>query len=280
MDYRIIALDIDGTLTNSRKEIPATTLHALLDIQAKGYKVVLASGRPTPGMRNLAQKLQLDSFGSYILSYNGGRITECSTNRIIYQKMLPKSVVPDIYAFCLENDVGMLTYDNDSIITGTRIDQYMETESRINGLPIRTVPEFAEYIDFDINKCLLTAEPEYLAEIEIRLRKMYGDSLNIYRSEPFFLEIMPQNIDKAHGLNILLSDIGLTSEQLISCGDGYNDITMIEFAGLGIAMANAQERVKSAANYITLSNDNDGILHVIEKFIWKGQPAMPTSLSL
>lgn len=82
MNYRIIALDLDGTLTNSRKEIPASTLRALLDIQEMGYKVVLASGRPTPGMRHLAAKLQLDKYGSYILSYNGGEITECRTNQI------------------------------------------------------------------------------------------------------------------------------------------------------------------------------------------------------
>lgn len=267
MDYRIIALDIDGTLTDSAKEIPPSTLAALLHIQQKGYKVVLASGRPTPGMRCLAQKLQLDKFGSYILSYNGGEITECRTNRVVYSKTLPREIVPEVFAFAKANKIGLMTYTNDCIITGTAIDPFMETESRINGLPIQFVPDFAEYVDFDVNKCLLTAEPDHLAAIEIKLNEMYGDKFSIYRSEPFFLEFMPQNIDKAHGLSILLSDIGLTPEQLISCGDGYNDITMIEFAGLGVAMANAQEKVKSKADYVTLSNDNNGILHVIEKFI-------------
>jgi len=279
MNYRIIALDLDGTLTNSKKEIPASTLHALLDIQEKGYKVVLASGRPTPGMRDLAKKLQLGRYGSYILSYNGGEITECSTNRVVYKKTLPREIVPEIFAFAKAHNIGLLTYTDDCIITGTVIDRFMEKESAINGLPIKFVPNFTEYVDFDINKCLLTGEPDYLASMEIKLNEIYGTSFNIYRSEPFFLEFMPQNIDKAHGLNILLSDIGLTPEQLICCGDGYNDITMIEFAGLGIAMENAQERVKSVADYITRSNDDNGILHVIEKFIWKHSPAVSASVS-
>ena len=91
--------------------------------------------------------------------------------------------------------------------------------------------------------------------------------LNIYCSDPFFLEIMPQNIDKAHSLAKLLSSIGLTTDQMICCGDGYNDITMIETAGLGVAMQNAQPLVREKADYITKSNDEDGVLHVIQQFL-------------
>ena len=274
MDYRMIALDLDGTLTNSEKKISEPTLQALLDIQEKGFKVVLASGRPTPGISKLAQKLKLASYGGYVLSYNGGQIIECSTSRIIHQKLLPLSIIPGIFAFAKANNVGLMTYTSDCILTGTATDKYMETESRICGLPIRTVPDFVESIDFDINKCLLTGEPAYLAEVEVKLRELYGKSFSLYRSEPFFLEFMPQDIDKAYGLKLLLADVGLSPEQLICCGDGFNDITMIEYAGLGVAMANAQECVKSVANYVTASNDEDGILHVIEKFILQKAPVL------
>ena len=91
--------------------------------------------------------------------------------------------------------------------------------------------------------------------------------LYIYCSDPFFLEIMPPQVDKAHSLLKLLSSIGLTSDQMICCGDGYNDITMIETAGLGVAMANAQPLVRERADYITKSNDDDGVLHVINEFL-------------
>ncbi len=267
MDYRIIALDLDGTLTNTRKEISPLTLHALLEIQEKGYKVVIASGRPTPGCRHIAETLQLGKYASYILSYNGGQITDCSSGRIVYQKIFPREFLPDLYEFALANDVGLTTYTEECMVTGTRTDKYMESESKVNSLPIKTVPNFVEYMDFDVNKCLVTADPDHLAKIEIQLKEIYGTALNIYRSEPYFLEVMPKDIDKAHGLKMLLADLGLTADQLIACGDGYNDLTMIQFAGLGVAMQNAQPVVKAAADYVTSSNDSNGILHVIEKFI-------------
>ena len=100
-----------------------------------------------------------------------------------------------------------------------------------------------------------------------QLQAKYHGLLNIYRSEPFFLEIMPRNIDKAKSLQKLLNSIGLTAEEMICCGDGYNDLSMIEYAGLGVAMANAQPIIKDSADFITRSNDEDGIIHVINLFM-------------
>lgn len=91
--------------------------------------------------------------------------------------------------------------------------------------------------------------------------------LNIYLSEPFFLEIMPKNIDKAQSLQKLLNSIGLTANEMICCGDGFNDLSMIEYAGLGVAMENAQPIIKETADFITRSNDEDGVLHVIDTFM-------------
>ena len=99
------------------------------------------------------------------------------------------------------------------------------------------------------------------------MREKFGWVLNIFRSEPFYLEIVPQSIDKANSLARLLEHLGMKREQMICCGDGFNDRSMIEFAGLGVAMENAQEEVKAVADYITASNDKDGIVEVVEKFI-------------
>jgi Cof subfamily protein (haloacid dehalogenase superfamily) len=106
-----------------------------------------------------------------------------------------------------------------------------------------------------------------LEELMPHLQQKFHKLLNIYRSEPFFLEIMPQNIDKAYSLQKLLNSIGLTADSMICCGDGFNDISMIEYAGLGVAMENAQPIVKETADFITKSNDEDGILHVINTFL-------------
>lgn len=267
MAYEILVLDIDGTLTTSEKTISKDTLNAVLKIQERGHKVVLASGRPTPGIRDIAKQIKLNEYGGYILSFNGAKIINCKTNEIIYQKTLPNDVIGDLHKSAVEFGVGIITYSDDEIISGTDIDEYMEIEARINHMPLRKVENFGEYVTFDVNKCLMTGEPSHLAKVEEKMKERYGHFLNIYRSEPFFLEVVPQRVDKADSLSHLLERLNLSKTQMISCGDGYNDLTMIQYAGMGVAMANAQEVVKEAADYITLSNDEDGIAHVINQFI-------------
>lgn len=267
MEYRLIALDIDGTLTNSEKRISTPTLKALLDIQKMGYKVVIASGRPTKGLASFADELMLDKYGSYVLSYNGGLITDWRTKEAVYRQTLPKDVIPELYDFAVQNNVGIITYEGDTIIAGTEINRYMQLEANITGMDIKKVDNFPEYVTFPAIKCLMSGEPELIEELEKVLKKRYKSLLNIFRSEPFFLEIMPKNIDKAHSLLHLLSSLGLSSEQMICCGDGFNDISMIEVAGLGVAMSNAQDVVKAAADFITDSNDDNGILKVIDRFM-------------
>lgn len=267
MIYEMLVLDLDGTLTNSQKKITPPTREALIEIQQNGKKVVLASGRPTPGVVPLAKELDLREYGSYILSFNGARITNCATGEIIYNKTLPPSVIPTVYDIAKEYDVDILTYSDDSIISGLGPNEYTEIESRINSLPVKVVDDFAAYIDFPINKILITGDSALTAELEKVLKNKFHSYLNIYRSEPFFLEVMPQNIDKANSLQKLLNSLGLVADQMICCGDGYNDLTMIEYAGLGVAMANAQPVVKESADFITKSNDEDGVLYVINQFM-------------
>lgn len=264
---KVLVLDIDGTLTNSEKEITDATRQGIINIQERGHIVILASGRPTPGMKRYAEELELEKYGGYLLSFNGARITNCKTKEIIFQQILPPMVIPKIYQFAEENDCGIITYVDNCIISGRRIDQYLELESKINNLPMKQVTNFEEYQKYDINKCLLTAEPELAIQYEKQLQEAFKDTLSIYRSEPFFIEIMPQNIDKATSLDKMLASVGLNRENAICCGDGFNDMTMIQYAGIGVAMENAQPAVKKAADYITKSNDEDGIAHVIDKFI-------------
>lgn len=267
MAYEILVLDIDGTLTNSKKEISPKTLDAILSVQERNHTVVIASGRPTAGITALAEKLKLSHYGGYILSFNGAKIINCKTNEVIFQQVLPTDIIPKLHKAAQHYEVGLLTYDGDCIITDMEIDEYMKIESRINNIPIKTIANLPEYVTYPVNKCIMTASGERLAEIEPFIKNEFGDRINVYRSEPFFLELMPHNIDKANSLKILLKHLNLSNEQMICCGDGFNDLSMIEYAGMGVAMSNAQEIVKKAANFITLSNDEDGVAHVIHKFM-------------
>ncbi|MBD5479877.1 MAG: HAD family phosphatase [Lachnospiraceae bacterium] len=267
MNQKILVLDIDGTLTNSNKVITPETKKSLMMMQENGHIIILASGRPSPGMMKYAKELALEKYGGYLLSFNGARIINCRTGDIIYQQTLPRFILPKIYHFAEENGCGLITYCGDYVVSGTGIDEYIELEARINGMPVREVEDFLHFIDFDVNKCLMTAPPEKAEKLTAVLQEKFEGVLSIYRSEPFFIEIMPKNIDKAFSLNRMLEITGLKKENVICCGDGYNDVTMVEYAGIGVAMANAREEVKAVADYITKSNDEDGLVEVIDKFI-------------
>lgn len=267
MNNKILVLDIDGTLTNSEKLISPETKKGLMMIQERGHIIILASGRPTPGMMRYAKELELEKYGGYLLSFNGARIINCRTGDIVYQQTLPRFILPKIYRFAKENECGLITYCGDYVVSGTEIDEYIELEARINGMPVRKVDDFLHFIDFDVNKCLMTAPPEKAEKLTAMLQEKFEGILSIYRSEPFFIEIMPKNIDKASSLNRMLETVGLKKEDVICCGDGYNDVTMVAYAGIGVAMANAKEEVKAVADYITKSNDEDGLVEVIDKFI-------------
>lgn len=268
MRYQVLVLDLDGTLTNSKKEITQPTKEALLDIQKAGKIVVLASGRPLNGVAPLADELQMKRFGGYTLSFNGARITKCSTGETIYNRTLPQESIRPIWEYARSfPGLDIVSYNDTQIISGIAPNEYVQLESRINDMEIVTTEDFPSVLDFPVNKLLIPGDPSTVEKLIEPLQKRYHGLLNIYRSEPYFLEIMPRNIDKAHSLQKLLNSIGLTADQMICCGDGYNDLSMIEYAGLGVAMENAQPLIKESADFITRSNDEDGILHVIELFM-------------
>lgn len=273
MKRKILALDLDGTLTNSRKEITARTKQAIREIQRQGHLVVLASGRPTPGAQAVADKLKLYQYGGYLLSYNGARVIDCRTGELLYQETMPQEVVPQIFAMAEELGIGMMTYQNDEIVAGSKIDEYMELEAGINGLEIHSYADPAAQLKQPVHKCLGTVAPEIAAGIEEKYADVFGQKINVGRSEPFFLELTPMGVDKAASLERLRHLIGCDREDIIACGDGFNDKCMIQYAGMGVAMANAQEVVKENADYVTeKTNDEDGIVEVIEKFILKSRP--------
>jgi len=267
MKYKIIALDIDGTLASSDHKILPETREALIAAQEKGLKVVLASGRPTPGMVHLAKALKLDEFGGFMLSYNGGRITNMKTGEVIHEVFLTPEEAHEIYDLAKENNVNIMAYDGEDIITED-YDEYIQLESDINAMPLKKTDDFKKAVVNQTIKTLTVGDPDHLSEVEKNYIKKFGDRFSICRSMPFFLEVMPQGINKAMSLGRLLNLLGMTPEDMVACGDGFNDIEMVKYAGFGVAMGNAIAEVKAASDYVTRSNDDNGIVDVIEKFIF------------
>ena len=261
MKYKLIVLDLDGTLTNSKKEITPRNRETLIRMQEQGIRLVLASGRPTYGIVPLANE-----FGGFILSYNGGEIINWETQEMVYENVLPNEVVPVLYECARTHQLSILTYDGAEIITENSQDPYVLKEAFLNKMAVRETNDFLTDITLPVAKCLIVGDADKLIPLEAELCLRLQGRINVFRSEPYFLELVPQGIDKALSLAVLLKEIGVAREEVIAIGDGYNDLSMIKFAGLGIAMGNAQEPVKKAADYITLSNEEDGVAEAINKF--------------
>ena len=269
LPYRAIALDLDGTLTNHDKVVTPKTREALLQAEAEGVVIILASGRPTYGIEPVAECLELDKRGGYILSYNGGNIVNAKTGEKLFAQFLPDEVIPILYRYAKEKNHALLGYAGNEIITEMPDDQYVKEESRINKMNIRKVENLFEALEPHPTKLLMTGDPADMLKAENELSEILGDRMDIFRSAPFFLELVPKGIDKAKSLLRLLSKINLTPADMIAFGDGYNDLSMLKLAGMGVAMQNAAPEVRAEADYITLSNEEDGVAAALEHFCKK-----------
>lgn len=266
---KLLVLDIDGTLVNSQKEITPATLAALSRWRAAGHKIAIATGRPTAGVREVAKAARMTEEGGFILSYNGACITDAATGERVSGKFLAPTLPAELAAYVATHpELGIISYEGDAVLSLKEPDRYVVLEAvTINKMELRTRPDFAEYITFPVHKCLITAPPAVAAVHLPVLQKTFGDRAAIFLSEPFFIEVMPHNVDKATSLEEFVPKIGLTREDVICVGDGYNDVSMIRWAGLGVAMANARQPVKDAADRLTLSCDEDGVAALIEEII-------------
>ena len=269
MDYRLIALDIDGTLTNSKKELTPHTRYALIEAQNKGKKVILASGRHPVGIKQLAHDLMLDRYGGYIMAFNGGKIINCETGETVVSKVFPIEYVPDIVSVLKDSNITINTYDDKRIISVNKVNDYTDVEKDILKTEMVVVDDFISAIRFDINKILLAGEPDEIDKYQEIFSKRYDGLLDVFKSAPYFLEMMPFGVTKGSMLPMLLEKLDVKREELVAFGDHYNDMTMIGYAGFGVAMGNAVQDLKKIADYVCETNDDDGVAKTIEKYILK-----------
>lgn len=267
MEYEIIALDVDGTLTNSEKKITPRTRTALIEAQQQGKKVVVASGRHQFGLRQIAQELRLDRFGGYVMAFNGGRVIDAATGEVMSAKYFPQQYIKPVCDMVKDENITVMTYEGDTLIMNDKVNEYSFIESKILGMEYKQVEDIAEYVTFDVNKLLLAGDPALLDEYEKLFIAKYKGYFDVFKSCPFFLEIMPFGVNKGACIRPLLEKLSLTREQLIACGDSYNDMTMIGYAGLGVCMENGENDVKKIADLVADSNDNDGVAKIVEEYM-------------
>lgn len=266
MKHKLLVLDVDGTLLNNNNEISKGTKAALLKVQQMGLQIVLASGRPTHGILPLAQELELDNYGGYIMSYNGGQIFNVQTGERLFERRIDTDWMPYLEKKALKNNFPIFTYQKDQIITNSPDNPHILDEARLNDMQVIGVSSFSNAVDFEPCKVMLVSDDaQNLAGLEAHWKKRLGGSLDVFPSESFYLEVVPEGINKGNTLSILLDILKIEKENVIALGDGVCDIPMLQLVGTGIAMGNAIDAVKSCVDYITLSNDEDGIAVALEK---------------
>ena len=268
MKYKLLVLDVDGTLLNDAKEISKRTLAALLKIQQMGVRIVLASGRPTYGLLPLAKSLELGNYGGFILSYNGCQIINAQNGDILFERRINPEMLPYLEKKARKNGFAIFTYHDDTLITDSPDNEYIKNEALLNNLKIIREDEFSTAIDFAPCKCMLVSDKEKaLIGLEQHWEKRLAGTLDAFRSEPYFLEVVPCGVNKANTLGALLEHLGVTREEVIAVGDGVCDVTMLQLAGMGVAMGHSQDSVKVCADYVTASNEEDGVALAVEKLI-------------
>ncbi len=272
---KAILLDIDGTLTNDQKIITPRTRDALLAAQSDGAVLVLASGRPSMGLTGFADVLHMKEHNGVFVCFNGAKSVNYQTNEVYFQQTLTveqgKRVLEHMHKFnvCPIYDRGAYMYLENAFFT---IERYgapwtiAEYEAHNNNYLLCEVANNAEFMDWELNKILVAGQPEYLQEVWQQMAAPFEGELSSMFTAPFYYEFTPLGVDKTRALRETFATLGIDRSEVIAFGDAQNDQSMIEWAGTGVAMGNAVDEVKAVADYVTLSNNEDGIAAALEHF--------------
>lgn len=291
--YKLMTIDLDGTLLNSFGEVSENTRKALLEAKARGTEVVLASGRPISSTESLAVELGVDN---YLISGNGAAVYDIKEQKVIYDRFLSKDQVMKIAKLCDENSFFYNVYTEDEVIASSlnynvlfyhkenvkkieerrthinvvqNIMEYIEQSGKEKFLKI-TVCDESQFIFNSIMRRLKEIEGIDVLETAYMSRKKIKDGTDDVDIQYYYTEITNKNVNKWSAIEYLLEKLNIKPEEVISIGDNLNDKEMIENAGLGVVMGNSNPIMKELADEIVADNNSEGVLEAINKFILNG----------
>ncbi|MGL6260911.1 Cof-type HAD-IIB family hydrolase [Vibrio sp. WXL210] len=266
--YKLIALDLDGTLLASDKRISEQNQQAIAKARAAGVTVVLASGRPIQGMVDKLELLGINSDRDFVLCYNGSMVQNIATGEVIHQQIIDgkaakkvarKAKALGVYCHAFSTELGLIT---------TEHNPYTQIETDINGTPATEMNFESLEDDHPIIKVMMVGPAEKITQTSAAIDEQLRQEFNVVQSAPYFLEFLNPLSNKGIGVAAIAEYLNIPAEQVIAMGDAENDHHMLRYAGLGIAMSNAMEETKQIADHITISNDEHGVAHCIEQFIF------------
>lgn len=269
-----ILLDIDGTLTNDDKIITPKTVAALKAAQDKGVVLVLASGRADQGLHSFADALDMKNHGGVFVAFNGAKSLNYQTGEVYFEQVMTvdqgRRVLEHMKSFDVASciDLGEYMLTNNAYFRiqkdGAPWD-IIEYEAHNNGFLVREERDLPATVDWGINKILNAGEPDYLQEHWQEMSAPFEGELSAMFTAPFYYEFTPLGVDKSRALRETFAALGIDQSEIAAFGDAQNDRTMIEWAGCGVAMGNAVDEVKAVADFVTLSNNEDGIAYAMEQ---------------
>ena len=264
MEYKLVAVDMDGTLLTPDLEISKQTIETINKVIEKGVIFTLSTGRMYLAAMPFADMLKLDV---PIITCNGALIKCSKTGKIYDEKIIDKELSREIIKYCEEAGLALSIYREDNIYIKENSEN-VGIHAKLDHVKPEVVEDFYELLDGPIIKIMFNSSEKYkLKQHTEKLHELYKEKLNFYFSLPYFVEIVHKEANKRNALESLAVKFNIKREEIIAIGDNFNDMDMIEYAGLGVAMGNAPDYLKDAAEFVTHSNDEDGVRHVLERFI-------------
>lgn len=270
MTIKLVAIDIDGTLLNDQYEVTPEVKKALKAAEDKGVSIVLCTGRPLPGVQLLLNELDLLKENDYVITYNGSLVQNTQTGTVISRYGLTSDDFITVEAMARRVGSHLHVIDEESIYTPNRdISPYTVHESSLVGMPIkfRTPEEITTQVS--PVKMMMIDEPEILDAAIAKLPESFKNQYTTVKSAAFYYEILNKEASKGAAVAKLAAHLGIQQEEIMAIGDNENDLSMIEYAGIGVAMGNATPAVKKAADVQTASNEEHGVAQIINQYVLK-----------
>lgn len=269
-DRKVLFLDMDGTTLDDRHQMSKKTREALRSCMEAGHEVVITTGRPAASAKYLLTTYRLEEIGCrYVISYNGGLVLDCKTKEILFQYTLPLAYTEVLAEYARKEGLYLQTYEDNTILSehdDENLAHYMEKTS----MEAKVVSDIAKALKKEPCKMLAIDIHDHkkLEDFVNKMKDWSEDKVDMYLSCPEYLEIVPKGVCKGKALQDFCKRFGFLVENTVAAGDEANDISMLQAANIGCAVANAQESVKQAADYIT-ENDNNhaAVAEIIEKFM-------------
>lgn len=265
---KLIAIDLDGTLLNDKKQISERNKQALAQAKSMGVKIVICTGRPLRAIEGFLEELNLLESGDYSITFNGGLVQKNDTGEIIEQTVMEQNDIRTLHQVAEKMDLPLDVLSEGTVLQFPTSQTNPSIYSQLNKLLDFQPAVMKELNDSTIyNKAVIAIDQEILDPKIAEIPKIYYDQYEIIKTRNNLLEFMPKGITKGYGISLLAKDLGIERHEIMGIGDEENDLPMIEYVGMGVAMANAIPLVRDAADYVTATNEEDGVAQAIEQFV-------------